>query len=332
MKATAVNTVLGPISPDDLGITLMHEHIVFGYPGWYGDSTVAPFDRQAALEAGLDTMEQLKAYNVATFVDATPNETGRNPELLRDVSEKSGINIVCSTGFYYEGTGASAYFKFRNMVGDGEEQIYEMFMREITDGIGDTGIKAGAIKLASSKDVITDYEQMFFKAAAKAQRETGAPILTHTQDASMGPEQAQLLIDEGADPNRIMIGHMSDNTDIHYHMDVLSKGVFDAFDRMGIQGIEGCPMDIEKYAVILGLIGIGHLDKIIISHDSITYWLGRPVPDLPEPFRPMMENWSPLHLFKNIIPFLKNAGVTDEQVNTILVDNPRRFFGGESDA
>ena len=86
-------------------------------------------------------------------------------------------------------------------------------MAEITDGIGDTGIKAGVVKLTSSKDEITDYEKMFFAAGAKAQRETGVPIITHTQEGTMAPEQAEFLLSEGADPDRVMIGHMDGNTD-----------------------------------------------------------------------------------------------------------------------
>ena len=329
MTTTQVNTVLGPISPEDLGITLMHEHVILGYPGWRGDCTVAPFNREEALSAGLKTMEEIKSYGVNTFVDATPNDLGRDPEFLQEVSETSGINIICSTGYYFEGMGAPAYFKFRNMTGNAVEEIHEMFVTEITDGIGKTNIKPGVIKLASSQGEITEYEQMFFKAAARAQKDTGVPIITHTQSASMGPEQAQLLINEGADPKQIMIGHMSDNPDIHYHMDVLNRGVYDSFDRMGIEIVEGCPMEIEKYAVILGLIGVGYLDKIILSHDTIAYWLGRPMPEMPDAIKPFMENWHPTHLFKNIIPFLKNAGITDEQVNTILVENPKRLFSGE---
>ncbi|MFO7964638.1 MAG: phosphotriesterase-related protein [Desulfobacterales bacterium] len=328
MKKNSVNTVTGPISPDDLGITLMHEHIIFGYPGWYGDSTMAPFDREAAVSAGLKTMEEIKSYGVASFVDATPNETGRDVMLLKEVSEKSGVNIICSTGFYFEGMGASPYFKFRSVVSDAVEEIHDMFMTEITRGIGKTGIKAGAIKLASGKDVITDYERMFFTAAARAQKETGVPIITHTQGGSMGPEQAKLLIEEGADPAQVMIGHMSDNVDVHYHMEVLKQGVYDSFDRMGIQVVEDCPMDIEKYAVIIGLIGTGHLDRIIISHDTIAYWLGRPNPELPEAYRPLLENYHITHVFKNILPFFKKAGITDEQVNTIMSENPRRLFAG----
>ena len=328
MKTAMVNTTTGPISPDELGITLMHEHIVFGYPGWYGDASCAPDDRADSLNIGLGVMEEIKACGVKTFVDATPNDTGRDPLLLKEVSEKSGVNIVCATGYYYEGQGAPAYFKYRKSLGDAENEIYEMFMREITVGIGKTGVRAGVIKLASSNGIITDYEKMFFRAAVKAQKETGIPIITHTQNGTMGPEQARLLIEEGANPGQIMIGHMSDNTNIQYHREVLNQGVFDGFDRMGIQGIPGFPTDEEKYAVILGLIGIGYGDRIILSHDTVAKWLGRPYPEMREPIKSLMANWTPTHLLKNIIPFLKNAGVSEEQAQKILVGNPRRLFAG----
>ncbi|MBC7341035.1 MAG: phosphotriesterase-related protein [Clostridia bacterium] len=314
-----VNTVLGPVSPEDLGITLMHEHIVFGYPGWYGDATLAPPDRQAALKAGIELMQQLKDYGVKTFVDATPNEAGRDPELYREISEKTGVNIICATGFYYEEEGAPAYFKFRSNFADIIAEIYEMFVKEITEGIGRTGIRAGVIKLASSKGMITDYEKAFFRAAAKAQKETGVPIITHTQEGTMGPEQADLLLREGADPSRIMIGHMSDNTDIRYHLDVLNQGVYIGFDRMGLQGLVGCPMDRERYACIIGLIGIGYGDKIMISHDTIAHWLGRPFA-LPEVALPLIAEWHPTHLFKNIIPALRKAGITEEQISSLVSD------------
>ncbi|HUW64025.1 MAG TPA: phosphotriesterase-related protein [Spirochaetia bacterium] len=323
-----VNTVSGPVAPEDLGVTLMHEHIVFGYPGWYGDCTIAPFDRQATVDTAVNTFLPLKEFGLKTVVDATPNECGRDPEVCREVAERTGLNIVCATGYYFEGEGAPAYFKFRSTLADAGAEIYEMFMREITAGIGTTGIKAGVIKLASSKGMITDYEKMFFRAAARAQKETGVPIITHTQEGTMGPEQVEFLIGEGADPRHMVIGHMSDNTDISDHLAVTGRGAYSGFDRMGLQGLAGCPMDAQRYPVIIGLIGAGMEKQITISHDSVLTWLGRPLA-LPEAALPLVQDWHPGHLFRNIIPILKKAGVSDEQVNTILVDNPRRIFGGE---
>lgn len=328
MSKVEVNTVLGPISPEDMGVTLPHEHIAYGYPGWEGDQTVAPFDRAAIVKAALEMMEQLKAFGVKTYVDATPNDGGRFPEILREVSEKSGVHIICSTGYYYEEEGMAAYWKFRRSLGDVSGEIYELFSKEITQGIRDTGVKAGAIKVGTGKGKITDYERMMFEVAARVQKDTGVPIITHTQEGTMGPEQAALLVSAGADPRRIQIGHMSDSTDIRYQLATLTHGVYVAFDRMGIQVLAGCPMDEERYGVLIGLIGTGHGDRITISHDYIGHWLGRPL-NVPEAALPLIGNWHPTHLFKNVIPALKKGGVTEEQIQAILVDNPRRLFGGD---
>jgi phosphotriesterase-related protein len=322
-----VNTVGGPVAPEDLGVTLMHEHIAFGYPGWYGDHSIAAFDRKAAVDTAVKALGPLKEFGLKTVVDATPNECGRDPELLREVAEKTGLNIVCATGYYYEGEGAPAYFKFRSTIADAEAEIYEMFMRETTVGIGNTGIKAGVIKLASSHGVITDYEKMFFRAAARVQKETGVPIITHTQQGTMGPEQVEFLLAEGANPRHFVIGHMSDNTDIRIHLAVMASGAYSGFDRMGLQGLAGCPMDAQRYPVILGLIAAGMAKQITIAHDSVLTWMGRPL-TVPEEMRPLVQDWHPGHLFMNIIPIMKKSGVTDAQINTILVDNPRRIFGG----
>ena len=172
-----VNTVLGPISASDIGKTLMHEHFYFGYPGFNGNTLHEKYFSEL-LELGVEVANRAKAHGVQTIVDATPSDCGRNPELLKAVSEKSGVHIVCSTGYYYEGEGAPAYFKFKRGLGTAEEELYELFMSEITNGIGKTGVKPGVIKLASGKDAISEYEDMFFRIGAKVQKETGIPIIT----------------------------------------------------------------------------------------------------------------------------------------------------------
>lgn len=325
-----VNTVLGPVNVNELGKTLMHEHFFFGYPGYHGNSLYQN-DRADLLEKGLDIAARMKAQGVQTVVDATPNECGRDPELLKEISERAELNIICSTGYYYEGEGAPAYLKFKQGIGQAEDEIYEMFMGEITDGIGKTGIKPGVIKLASSKDEITPYEKMFFQAAAKVQQETGISIITHTQEGTMGPEQAELLVSEGADPSRILIGHMCGNTDINYHARTLEQGVYVGFDRFGIQGFVGAPMDSARVAVLIGLIGSGYTNQLMMSHDTVNIWLGKQ-PSFPEELLHLVSNWNVSHIFENIIPALKEGGVTDEQVEKILVDNPRNIFIGSDDA
>ncbi|MBI9082314.1 MAG: phosphotriesterase-related protein [Desulfobacterales bacterium] len=325
MATAVVNTVTGPVSPDDLGVTLMHEHILYGYPGWEGDQSIAPFDGPAMVKNSVAVLEMLKSLGLKTYVDATALDGGRCPEIYREVSEKTGIQIVCSTGYYYEGEGSSAYWKFRSALGDAAEELYELYMREITVGIRDTGIRAGVIKVGTSKDGITDYESMMLKVAARVQKETGVPIITHTQEGTMGPEQAALLIAEGVDPAKIQIGHMSDNLDMDYQQRTLAQGVYVSWDRMGLQGLVGCPMDEQRYPVMIELIKKGHGNRLMISHDCILNWLGRPL-TLPEEVLPLIANWNPAHLFQNIIPVLKAGGVMDEQIDTIVRENPCRLF------
>jgi len=329
--AKMVNTVLGPVSSDALGKTYIHEHILFGTPGFHGDASLIRFDWDDTLQQCIDTVKHLmKNYGLQTMVDATPNECGRNVLFMKAIAEATGLNIIASSGYYYEGaegTGAPAYFRqLQSMVGNVCPLIEEMFRTEVTKGIEGTGIKAGVFKLASGKGTITPYEENFFKAAAKVSTEEGIPIITHTQEGTMGPEQADLLIANGADPKRINIGHIEGNTDIAYYLKVLSKGVYISFDRFGIEGLVGCPSDFERRIIIAGLCAAGYADRIMISHDSIFKWLRRPIETPPEILR-LLANWNWSHIFVNVIPALKKMGVSNEQIDLILIENPKRFFG-----
>jgi phosphotriesterase-related protein len=323
----SVETVTGPIPVEQIGKTLIHEHFVFGYPGYQGDVTLGAFNEEEALEAAVGAARQMMSYGIQTVVDPTPNECGRNPLFLKKISEATGLQIICATGYYYEGEGAPPYFKLRQSLGTADEEIYEMFMKEITVGIGGTGIKPGIIKLGSSKDEITEYEKMFFRAAAKVQKETGIVILTHTQEGTMGPEQAQLLIELGADPSKIIIGHMCGNTEPSYHKKVMDQGVRIGFDRFGVQLLVGAPFDHEREATLLALLDEGYEDQILLSHDSITVWLGRP-PVMNEQVTEIMGNWHPSHIFENIIPALRKNGITEGQIDKMIGTNAIALFAG----
>lgn len=322
-----IHSVKGDISPGELGTTLMHEHFLFGYPGWQGDATLGGFDRAAALNACVAMAREAKGFGVKTIVDATPNECGRDPEFLQEVSERADINIVCSSGYYFEGEGAPAYFKFRSTLTDIHTEVYDMFKKEVSCGIADTGIRPGVFKLASGQEKISDYEMVFFRAAAAVSKEEHVPVITHTEHGCLGPAQAELLIHEGVAPERIMIGHVGGSTDMDYLLTVLSHGVYIGFDRFGIQGIAGTPFDDRRMGCMIGLIGLGFADRIMLSQDFIMHWLGRPLV-LPEAAAPLLGNWSTTHIFKNIVPALEKAGITEDQVQTMLVENPKKFFGG----
>jgi phosphotriesterase-related protein len=319
-----INTVLGTITPEQMGATLMHEHMVLAYPGWNLDALCQEIEFSELAKTCADALGEVKKYGVKTVVDASPVDLWRNVELDRAVAEKTGLNIICSTGQYYEGEGMPAYFKFRGQVMDIVAELYESFMRELTVGIGKTGIRAGAIKVATGHGCISPHEEKVLKAAARAQKETGVPIITHTQQGTMGPEQAALLIAEGVDPKKIVIGHMCGNANLEYHISTIDKGVYIAFDRWGLDVI--FPDNLRR-ATLLGLLGLGYADRVVLSHDCNAQTMGRPF-QLPDFVQPLIANWSYTHIFKNIIPQLKQAGVTDAQVGQMLVENPRKIFGG----
>ena len=323
-----INTVLGPIEAKDLGKTLMHEHLIYGFCGFQGDYTLGGFDELLCIRENMKWLTPLKEkYGFRTIVDATNNECGRDPFFLAKMATIMDLNIICSTGFYYEPASAFMYWKFRSGFADVETEMYEMMRTELTKGIGNTGIKAGVIKLASSANQITPFEEKFFRAAARNNRETGATIITHTEAGTMGPEQAKLLIDNGANPKDIAIGHMCGNTDLDYHERVLQYGVFDSFARFGLEGdLFNTPTDEERCDMIAALLDKGYEDQILMSHDSVTVELGRPRP-VPKDDLDFMAHANILNIPDRVIPMLKERGVTDAQLDKIFIANPAKVLG-----
>lgn len=321
-----INTVRGPISADKLGTTLMHEHFTFAYPGWFADATIAPEDWKAALKTDLGVIKAAKAVGIKTIVDVTPNDVGgRNPEFYKKLAKKTGINIVCATGLYTEHEGSPTYWKTRVMWGaDISKMISELFIKEITEGIRDTGIKAGVIKVGTGAEM-SPYEASVLKAAVMAQKATGVPILSHTDGPTGGVEQADFFIKEGADLKKVMIGHVSNSKDIEYHKAILAKGVYIGFDRIGLDIIT--PLDVNAKN-IAELCKLGYANKIILSHDTVNFWLGRQI-TVPEKAMPLFANWRIDTISLRLIPALKKLGVTDAQIKTMMVDNPRNLFLGK---
>ncbi len=323
-----VNTVLGLMPAENLEITLVHEHFTFAYPGWYADDTIAPYDYKAALKTNLGVIKAAQKYKIATIIDATPNDTGgRNPKLYKELAKKTGMNIICATGLYTEHEGAPPYFKTRQVWygTDISKMMSELFIKEITQGIGKTGVKAGVIKCGTSGGgKISPYETAVLKAAVITQKATDVPIITHTEAAG-GIEQAELFLSEGANPKKVMIGHVSNNKDIEYHKAILAKGVYIAFDRMGLNIITPTDVIVKNVAE---LCKQGHANQIMLSHDTVNVWLGRQI-DTPEQVLKALANWRIDHISQNVLPALKAQGVTDEQIKTMMVDNPRNLFLGK---
>jgi len=326
MKPGMVNSVLGPISPSKLGATLMHEHLAYAYPNWLADATMAPYDFNAVLKTNIEVIKKAQKYGIKTIVDATTNDVGgRDPELYKALAKKTGINIICSTGLYTEIEGAPAYFKMRLdwYKTDISKMISELFIREITQGIGKSGVLAGVIKVGSSPKM-TPYEAMVHKAAVIAQKATGVPIITHTDGPTGGIEQADLLKKEGADCTQVMIGHVSNSPDLAYHKAILERGVYIAFDRIGLDIFTPAPVIIKNVAELCKL---GYADKIMLSHDTVNVWLGRPI-ETPEEVVKALADWRIDFISEKVLPALKAQGVTDEQIKQMMEVNPKNLFMG----
>ena len=172
MKKTLM-TVTGPVSPDSLGTTLIHEHVTFAYPGWYADESIAPYDRDEAEKLCLKVFEDLKKSGVKTIVDATAADVGgRDPILLKNLSEKSGVHIIAATGLFPESIGAGNYYKWQStMRGRNlEEDLYELFHTELTVGIRGSGVKAGIIKVATGDPASATTKQPSLKLPCGLQR------------------------------------------------------------------------------------------------------------------------------------------------------------------
>jgi phosphotriesterase-related protein len=237
------------------------------------------------------------------------------------------MNIICSTGLYTEHEGAPAYFKTRLVWygTDISKMISALFIKEITEGIGKSGVKAGVIKCGTSGGgKISPYETAVLKAAAAAQKATGVPVITHTEAAG-GVEQAELFLSEGADPKKVMIGHVSNSKDIEYHKAILAKGVYIAFDRIGLDIFTPTNVIVKNVAE---LCKQGYAKQIMLSHDTVNVWLGRPI-DAPEQVLKALANWRIDHISQNVVPALKAQGVTDDQIKTMMVDNPKNLFLGK---
>ncbi|RWL87355.1 MAG: phosphotriesterase-related protein [Mesorhizobium sp.] len=311
-----IQTVTGPISVDGLGRTLMHEHLFIAFPGAWFDP-FATFDRPALIDEAVRRLVKLRVdYGVRTFVDPCPIELGRDVLLMKEVSEKSGMQIICTTGFYYQERGLPAYWRARTV-----DEIAELYIREINHGIGTTGVKAGAIKVSTGAPGITEQERKFVGAASIAQKVTGVPIITHTTEGCAGPEQQELFAAGGVFAHRCLIGHCCANPDHAYHQRIVERGSYIGFDQVGYDHIQ---RDEIRAGSVAKLVRDGFRDQIILSMDCACGILGRPTTHQSRGIF-----LAHTYMFTDFIPMLYAHGVSQADVQSILLDNPRRFFAGE---
>ncbi len=322
-----VHTVTGRVRPEDLGTTLVHEHLLIGYPGWFMDALAPKFRRADALSRGVDRMQELKGFGVTAFIDPCPIDLGRDVEFMADVATRSGMHIVCATGAYKENEGLHYTFGALPV-----EDIEAIYVKELTEGIGASGIRAGFVKVATGAPAMTDYERKLLVAGGRAAARVGCPVLTHTDQASLGLEQIAILTAQGVPAHRILVGHSDGRDDHGYHRSLADRGAYVGFDRFGLEAFISDERRIES---VCRMVDAGYTRSVCLSHDSVcASWLGRPVFGgrvvlTPDALAASQPNWEATHLFKRIVPRLRDRGLTDAHLRTIFVENPARYFRGE---
>jgi phosphotriesterase-related protein len=322
LPASAIHTATGSARPEELGCTLIHEHVLVGFPGWQLDARAPRFVRADAMARAVDQMHELAAHGVATFVDPCPMDLGRDAEFLAELSQRSGMRIICTTGAYFEAEGNTYTFRHLPL-----EEITAIYIQEIEDGIGDSGIRAGAVKIATGAKRVSDYERKLVIAGARAARATGVPIISHTQHATCGHAQIDLVTGAGVPACQLVVGHSDGTDDVEYQAALAARDAYVGFDRFGISSFQP---DAVRIANLLKLAARGHLERLLVSHDSIMCWLGRPLP-YANSYTAMLEmlpNWRPTYIFREVVPRLRDAGMSADDIETLLVVNPRRLFAG----
>jgi phosphotriesterase-related protein len=316
----AVDTVRGPVP--DLGATLMHEH-VFGLSPeilWNWPDIPEDWDLERRAREAAGKLDALKAAGIDTIVDLTVIGLGRFVPAVQRVAELTAVNIVAATGLYTYDT-LPPYFGNRGpgSLFGGPDRLAEFFVRDITEGIGRTGVKAGMLKCATGRQGLTPGVERVIRAVAQAHRETGVPITTHSESATRnGLDQQKLLAEEGVDLSRVVIGHAGDSTDLTYLEELAASGSYLGMDRFGIEftSLE------DRVATVAAMCARGHAGRMVLGHDSYCF-NDRFEPEVVKERHP---NYHLLHISQDVLPALRRAGVPEEQIRLMLVDNPRRVL------
>ena len=306
-----IQTVRGPIDPGTLGFTLPHEHTAISL--WHITNRWDYWELRRDEPIISAELARFAAKGGTGLVDLTLPGVGRDPAWLARLSEVSGLHIVMGTGWYREAYYPAEALIDRRAVDDLADEI----VREASQGVAETGIKAGIIgEIGTDKPWLSAQEERVHRAAARAAKRTGLAITTHAVQSTVGLDQLTVLEAEGADLSRVVIGHADSHPDATYHRAIVERGASVEFDFLGMSFTP-----LERHgegrvvASICDLLAAGHVERILLSqdvcHDSqLVHYGGNGYTYLADTF----------------LPRLRAAGVSDDEIRTITVDNPRRLL------
>ncbi|MGX9675171.1 phosphotriesterase family protein [Mycobacterium sp. HM-7] len=320
---THVQTVRGPVPVDQLGATLMHEHVFIlgdeirqNFPDY-----PSPWDEETRVADAIAQLRQGKSRGIDTIVDPTVIGLGRYLPRIQRVNEQVDINIIVATGIY---TYNDVPFQFLHtgpgLLFDAPEPMVELFVRDIRDGIADTGVRAAFLKCAIEHQGLTPGVERVMRAVGQAHVRTGAPITVHTHAHSQsGLVAQQVFAEEGVDLSKVVIGHSGDSTDLDYLCALADAGSYLGMDRFGLDML--LPFE-QRVDTVAALAKRGYAEKMVLAHDTSCFidWFSHEGKLAAQP------NWKLTHISDDVLPALRERGVTEDQLTTMLVDNPRRYF------
>ena len=324
---TEVQTALGPVDVSRLGPTLMHEHIFIltadiqqNYPEEWGDDEARVADAVRQLRA-------LAAAGIKTIVDVTVIGQGRYVPRVRRVAEQvPELNIVVATGCYIFDDVPMFFWRRTPEVEaslgrPARDVMVDFFLRDITQGIGDTAVKAGMLKCAVDEKGLTAGVERVLRAVAQAHAQTGTPITIHTHAASQhGPAILDVLTDEGVDLSRVVLGHSGDVDQPDYLQSMAESGLTLGMDRFGIDHFASFR---ERADLVVELCRRGLADHMVLSHDYSCYLDWFPPGSLND-----LHDWHYLHISRDVLPYLREHGIAEDQIDAMLVRNPAGILGG----
>ena len=308
-----VPTARGDIDTSDLGFTLMHEHLKVESPNIRANwpHLFPDYDRAAEIEYAVEKLEEAYEAGIHTLVELTTVDLGREIEFVQEVAERSPVQIIVATGIHSH----PPLFLSR---GD-PDLIVPLYVHDVEEGIAGSGIRAGVIKVATD-EAVTEANAVQLRAAARAHRQTGVPIITHSSAVDQtGRDQQDLFEAEGVDLTRVLIGHVGDTTDLDYLTSLMERGSLIGMDRFGLARVS---LE-DRIATVAELCKRGFASQLALSHDASTY-----LDVSPREARqgPVAEDWNFLTVSRKVLPALTALGVSEEQQRTMMVENPRRFF------
>lgn len=287
----------------------MHEHVFTRSPGVF-EAWPHLWDRQAEIDNAVATLQELKRAGADTIVDLTTVDLGRDVEMVREVGLRVDLNIVVATGVWRN---PPRYFQRGN-----PDPVADLFVRDIEQGIAETGVRAAIIKMAT-EPTVDELNAVMLRAGARAHRRTGVPISTHHDvKTKCGLDQQDVFESEGVDLSRVVIGHSGDSDDIEYLVKIMERGSTIGMDRFGLDMFLETERRVQTVAT---LCEMGYAGKMVLSHDTNCF-----MDTIPRERRGGMPNWNFLHISRDILPALRAKGVTAEQIRQMTVDNPRAIF------